>query len=105
MISHDWPAGIADFGDKDWLLRVKPFFVDDVNSGKLGNPSTMQLLYDMRPRYWFAAHLHVGFAALVPHNTKDGSQGAEPTRFLALDKPIPRRHFIQALELDIADDA
>ncbi|KIH42564.1 hypothetical protein ANCDUO_27451, partial [Ancylostoma duodenale] len=29
MISHDWPAGIVDFGDKDWLLRVKPFFVDD----------------------------------------------------------------------------
>ncbi|EPB77805.1 lariat debranching enzyme domain protein [Ancylostoma ceylanicum] len=105
MVSHDWPAGIVDFGDRDWLLRVKPFFVDDVNSGKLGNPSTMQLLYDMRPRYWFAAHLHVGFAALVPHVSKDGSQEAEPTRFLALDKPIPRRHFIQALELDIADDA
>ncbi|KAK5972321.1 DBR1 domain-containing protein, partial [Trichostrongylus colubriformis] len=32
-------------------------------------------------------------------------ESAAPTRFLALDKPIPRRHFIQALELDIAPDA
>ncbi|CAJ0593293.1 unnamed protein product [Cylicocyclus nassatus] len=105
MVSHDWPAGIVDFGDKDWLLRVKPFFADDVSNGKLGNPSTMQLLYDIRPRYWFAAHLHVAFAALVAHDGKDGSAGASPTRFLALDKPIPRRQFIQALELDIAEDA
>uniref|UniRef100_A0A8L8KAR6 Metallophos domain-containing protein n=1 Tax=Heligmosomoides polygyrus TaxID=6339 RepID=A0A8L8KAR6_HELPZ len=45
VITHDWPAGIVDFGDKETLLRTKPFFRDDVESGKLGNPSTMQLLY------------------------------------------------------------
>ncbi|VDL64195.1 unnamed protein product [Nippostrongylus brasiliensis] len=105
MITHDWPAGIVEYGNKDQLLRVKPFFHDDIQSGKLGNPSTMQLLYDIRPRYWLAAHLHVGFAALVPHVSKDGAARSAPTRFLALDKPIPRRHFIQALELDIAPDA
>ncbi|KHJ89325.1 lariat debranching enzyme domain protein [Oesophagostomum dentatum] len=105
MISHDWPAGIVDFGDKERLLKIKPFFSDDISSGKLGNPSTMQLLYDIRPRYWFAAHLHVAFAALVPHEGKDGAPGAEPTRFLALDKPIPRRQFIQAVELDIPEEA
>lgn len=105
VITHDWPAGIVDFGDKETLLRTKPFFRDDVESGKLGNPSTMQLLYDVRPRYWLSAHLHVGFAALVPHTSKDGAPCAEPTRFLALDKPIPRRHFIQAMELDVSSDA
>ncbi|KAJ1348538.1 hypothetical protein KIN20_003861 [Parelaphostrongylus tenuis] len=55
----------------------------------------MQLLFDIRPRYWLSAHLHVAFAALVPHTRKDGSRSAAPTRFLALDKPIPRRHFVQ----------
>ncbi|KAK6022818.1 hypothetical protein OSTOST_11472, partial [Ostertagia ostertagi] len=104
MVTHDWPAGIVDYGDKQSLLRIKPFFYADIESGKLGNPSTMQLLYDIRPRYWLSAHLHVAFAALVPHKAKDGSECAAPTRFLALDKPIPRRHFIQALELDIAED-
>ncbi|KAK6056302.1 hypothetical protein COOONC_06196 [Cooperia oncophora] len=95
MVTHDWPAGIVDYGDKQSLLRTKPFFFADIESGKLGNPATMQLLYDIRPRYWLSAHLHVAFAALVPHKSKDGSVQAAPTRFLALDKPIIRRHFIQ----------
>ncbi|XGW21121.1 hypothetical protein V3C99_004237 [Haemonchus contortus] len=105
MVTHDWPAGIVDYGDKQLLLRTKPFFHHDIEHGNLGNPSTMQILYETRPRYWLSAHLHVAFAALVPHKSKNGAEEAAPTRFLALDKPIPRRHFLQALELDIADDA
>uniref|UniRef100_A0A0K0CW00 DBR1 domain-containing protein n=1 Tax=Angiostrongylus cantonensis TaxID=6313 RepID=A0A0K0CW00_ANGCA len=105
MVTHDWPAGIVDYGDKSWLLKAKPFFRNDVVCGKLGNPATMKLLFDIRPRYWLSAHLHVAFAALVPHIAKDGARAAAPTRFLALDKPIPRRHFVQALEMDIAADA
>ncbi|KAJ1368016.1 hypothetical protein KIN20_029064 [Parelaphostrongylus tenuis] len=104
MVTHDWPAGIVDYGDKNWLLKVKPFFRNDIVCGKLGNPSSMQLLFDIRPRYWLSAHLHVAFAALVPHTGKDGSRSAAPTRFLALDKPIPRRHFVQALEMDVPAD-
>ncbi|PIO55415.1 Ser/Thr phosphatase family protein, partial [Teladorsagia circumcincta] len=45
MVTHDWPAGIVDYGDKQLLLRIKPFFYADIESGKLGNPSTMQLLF------------------------------------------------------------
>ncbi|KJH44464.1 lariat debranching enzyme domain protein [Dictyocaulus viviparus] len=105
MITHDWPAGIVDYGDKKRLLKVKPYFRSDVVCGKLGNPSTMKLLFDIRPRYWLSAHLHVAFAALVPHTAKDGSPGAAPTRFLALDKPIAQRHFIQALEMNVAIEA
>ncbi|VDM85776.1 unnamed protein product [Strongylus vulgaris] len=29
MVSHDWPAGIVDFGDKDWLLRALELDIAD----------------------------------------------------------------------------
>lgn len=45
MLSHDWPGGIPDFGDKEWLFRKKDLFEADHNSGKLGNPSGMKLIY------------------------------------------------------------
>ncbi|CAD6195506.1 unnamed protein product [Caenorhabditis auriculariae] len=104
MVTHDWPSGITDFGDVKRLLRVKPYFEEDIKLGKLGNPGTMQLLYDIRPRYWLSAHLHVAFPALVPHKFV-GADAPQPTRFIALDKPLPRRQFVQVLELDVEEDA
>ncbi|PAV78313.1 hypothetical protein WR25_19803 [Diploscapter pachys] len=99
MISHDWPGGIYNYGNVDQLLRYKKHFKDDINSGRLGNPATMQVLQDIRPRYWFAAHLHCAFAAMVDHPS-----AAEPTRFLSLDKPIVRRHFLHSLEIEVKAD-
>ncbi|CAB3407998.1 unnamed protein product [Caenorhabditis bovis] len=104
MISHDWPGGIADFGDINWLFRIKEYFRKDHESGKLGNPAAMKLLYDIRPKYWLSAHLHVAYAALVPHKGK-GEERPKPTRFLSLDKPLERRQFLQSLEIEIEDDA
>ena len=50
----------------------------------------------VQPEFWFAAHLHCKFAALVPHK---GEQGEKHTKFLALDKCLPRRQFLQVLEI------
>lgn len=66
FISHDWPRHIAYFGDTKGLLRRKDHFHDDVASGQLGAPALQHLLHLHVPRYWFAAHLHVKFAAIVP---------------------------------------
>jgi lariat debranching enzyme len=60
---------------------------------------TVLRVQELRPRYWFAAHMHVKFAALVPH-----ADGCE-TRYLALDKPIPRRQFLQVVEVEVDADA
>ena len=48
----------------------------------------------VKPDYWFSAHLHCKFAAIVPHENTD-----KVTRFLALDKCLPRRQFLQVLEI------
>jgi lariat debranching enzyme len=93
MLSHDWPEGVYRYGDTAALVRAKPFFEPDIQRGDLGSPPSMALLNAVRPRFWFSGHLHTKFAALVPH--ADGSA----TRFLALDKPIPGRSFLQVLDI------
>lgn len=94
FISHDWPRGIADFGDKAALLRAKPYLTKEVNDGRFGNPGTAELLNIIKPRYWFAAHIHVKFSAIVSHPGSDSV-----TKFLALDKALPRRDFVQILDI------
>ena len=38
FLSHDWPGGIWDYGDRAGLLRRKPFLATDIQSGRLGAP-------------------------------------------------------------------
>ena len=84
----------------------------------------------LKPEYWFSAHLHVKYAAIYDHDSvevqrnpdeidldvsssdddNDGNDNQikveqEPTKnsstkFLALDKCIPSRQFLQILEVD-----
>uniref|UniRef100_A0A0K0G1H4 Lariat debranching enzyme (inferred by orthology to a C. elegans protein) n=1 Tax=Strongyloides venezuelensis TaxID=75913 RepID=A0A0K0G1H4_STRVS len=99
MLTHDWPCGITKYGNEAELLRIKPYFRNDISANKLGNPHAMELLKILKPSYWFSAHMHVKFAALVDHG--DGNL----TRFLALDKPIPGRQFLQFIEIPIEEGA
>lgn len=59
----------------------------------MGSPPCNELLHKLKPKYWFAAHLHCKFAALVPH--EDGSA----TKFLALDKCVPKKRFLQVIDI------
>jgi lariat debranching enzyme len=96
VVSHDWPTGITYFGDTETMLRLKDKtgqLRSEINSGQLGNPHTMALLKKLKPKFWFAGHMHIKFTAIYEHS--DGSV----TRFLALDKCIPRRPFLQLLSL------
>jgi len=66
-MSHDWPRGIYHFGNISGLLRRKRFLAAEIEDGTLGSAPTEELLYQLKPDYWFAAHLHVKFAAIVDH--------------------------------------
>ncbi|KAK9427814.1 lariat debranching enzyme, C-terminal domain-containing protein [Lipomyces doorenjongii] len=67
MVSHDWPAGVEQFGRLNELLTKKKFLKSDIDSKALGSPPAMSLLGRIRPRHWLSAHLHVKYAAIVKH--------------------------------------
>ncbi len=69
-----------------------------IMDGSLGSPPAAQLLKELQPAYWFSAHMHVKFPALVPHATPHHpTPSSQPacTHFLALDKCLPGRGFLQ----------
>lgn len=68
MLSHDWPANVINHGNTKQLLKNKPYFEEDIEKDNLGSKPTAELLEIIKPNYWFAAHLHVKFAAIVKHN-------------------------------------
>lgn len=92
-ISHDWPRGIYHHGDTRDLVRSKPFFASEIESNSLGSRANEELLNHLKPSYWFSAHLHCKFAALVEH--REGKS----TKFLALDKCLPKRKFLHILDV------
>uniref|UniRef100_A0A1B6LZV8 Lariat debranching enzyme C-terminal domain-containing protein n=1 Tax=Graphocephala atropunctata TaxID=36148 RepID=A0A1B6LZV8_9HEMI len=95
MLSHDWPRGVTSHGNVDQLLKKKPFFRQDIEENALGSKPAEELLHHMKPTYWFAAHLHCKFPAIVSHGPRRGV-----TKFLALDKCLPKRKFLQILDID-----
>lgn len=67
FMSHDWPRGIYYYGSTKELLRKKKFLRQEVESNSLGSPAAEELLAHLQPNYWFSAHLHVKFAAIMQH--------------------------------------
>ncbi|PRP89108.1 hypothetical protein PROFUN_01828 [Planoprotostelium fungivorum] len=94
FVGHDWPKGIENYGDRESLFRYKPFLRDDPD---FGNPPSMDLLLKLKPSYWFAAHMHAKFAAIVGHPSE--TPNPRVTKFLALSKPLPGQNFIQAISI------
>nr|SVE72953.1 EOG090X06RW [Ceriodaphnia reticulata] len=93
FISHDWPRGIYNYADTSELLHWKPFFRNEIANNVLGSQAGEILLHELKPKYWFSAHLHCRFAATVQHNEQ------QLTEFLALDKCLPRRQYLELIEI------
>lgn len=94
VMSHDWPTDVYNYGNAGQLIKFKPHFRDEIHDNKLGSPPLFELLKKLQPKYWFSGHLHCKFAAVIPHD--DGTE----TKFLALDKCLPNRRFLQIIDID-----
>lgn len=49
MMSHDWPQGIYNHGDREGLIRVKRFLKGCIEDGSLGSPASAELLEVLKP--------------------------------------------------------
>lgn len=97
VVTHDWPRGVYNHGDYEQLIRFKPFLADEIRSNSLGSPVNEQLLNSLKPDYWFSAHLHAKFACVYKH---DQDPNGKATKFLALDKCLPHRRFLQVIDIE-----
>ena len=84
-ISHDWPRAVEWHGDYKTLFKKKNDFEAESRDGTLGSVAARRVFDRLRPAYWFAAHLHVKFAAMVNHEeskdqlARERVQGAHAT--------------------------
>lgn len=104
MLTHDWPTGIYNHGNFEQLIRFKPYFENEMRSNTLGSPENEKLLEKLKPNYWFSAHLHAKFSCVKKHyddkNPNLSESEKKITKFLALDKCLPHRKFLQVIDIE-----
>ena len=108
VLSHDWPQHIEKKGNLGKLLKEKHFFKADINNGTLGSPLNNVLLDRLKPRYWFASHLHVRFQALVKHSAKrsnnEVSDSVSKKSKSNIDELNDNKQNNEKIELEMDDD-
>ncbi|KAF9990747.1 lariat debranching enzyme [Mortierella antarctica] len=105
FLSHDWPLGIEQFGDVQWLLRKKKFFKDEIRDNTLGSLAYEHVLTSLKPAHWFSAHLHVRFTAVVQWNNAINAQDTSMAQSAAvISKPVAAQELRNPDEIDISLD-
>jgi len=103
-MSHDWPRGVEWKGDFKTLFRKKDLFEADAREGNLGSVAAQLVMERLRPPYWFSAHLHIKYAALVHHSVKDSNNGSsQPAGLISQPLGTPDVQNLDEINLDMDD--
>lgn len=76
-VSHDWPNGVEWMGDWKKLFKKKDSFEADARNGTLGSKAARYVLDRLRPAWWFSAHMHCKFAAVVKFDAESEKANAQ----------------------------
>ncbi|KAF9968387.1 lariat debranching enzyme [Mortierella alpina] len=107
FLSHDWPLGIEQYGDVQWLLRKKKFFKDEIRDNTLGSLAYEHVLTSLKPAHWFSAHLHVRYTAVVQWNNAPNSQDtsrAQQTAVVSKSDAAPEVKNPDEIEISLDDE-
>lgn len=52
------------------IFKLDNYSRKDIEDNLLGSKPAEELLHEIKPAYWFAAHLHCKFPALVEHGVR-----------------------------------
>ncbi|KAI4727578.1 hypothetical protein E4T49_04644 [Aureobasidium sp. EXF-10728] len=105
-ISHDWPRGVEWKGDWKKLFRQKAHLEEDARNGQLGSVAATYVMDRLRPPYWFSAHLHCKYAAVVDHEKSGevpGPVSSASTGNGAIVEEVPKKNSDE-IDLDMDDE-
>jgi lariat debranching enzyme len=104
-ISHDWPRGVEWKGDWKKLFRQKAHLEEDARNGQLGSVAATYVMDRLRPPYWFSAHLHCKYAAVIDHEKSEEASGpaASASSNGAAVEEAPKKNSDE-IDLDMDDD-
>jgi lariat debranching enzyme len=88
-LSHDWPNRVELSGDYETLFAKKRGFREDSDNGRLGSIAARFVLDRLRPAFWFSAHLHVKYNAVVQHGDNLQAESLGPARHIATSQRVP----------------
>lgn len=120
MISHDWPLNIMKSQDYKRVVSIKgEDACQDLLNGTLGSPSSRYLFDLLKPKFWLAAHMHYYYRTeWSGENSIDSLKqninkqqldeynqlfNEEKTTFIALDKIIKNRKWLDYIEVPTHD--
>lgn len=104
-ISHDWPRGVEWKGDWKKLFRQKAHLEEDARNGQLGSVAATYVMDRLRPPYWFSAHLHCKYAAVIDHENPGQASGraASASNGAAVEEMAKKNS--DEIDLDMDDEA
>ncbi|KAI9732339.1 MAG: hypothetical protein M1834_001546 [Cirrosporium novae-zelandiae] len=103
-ISHDWPMGIEWKGDWKGLFKEKPWLKADANNGELGSEAAKSVMERLRPPYWFSAHLHIKYSAVVEHGERNEVSSGSATASANNQRQISETPNIDIIEVPVEDE-